>query len=192
MSADGVNPESFGSTYKDYTLDFDAAHKVWRVSKRIVGRVMITNYDPAVLADDERMRLHAEAEEAPVNDILIDIRSGFTGGEIPMHGRLELRSFHEVLNFIGRGVDEEREFDVPPDPRTPPISDNPVSALAIVESSSSPAGADFVAAWRGLNYSVAPDDGYAWNRKAFTLLYQLFQMSMSTAQSTGPAITIAK
>ena len=192
VPADGVTPETFGTIYKDYTLDFDAAAKVWHVSKRVVGRVMITNYDPALLANEERMRLHAEAEEAPVNEILIDIRPGFAGGEIPMHGRLQLRSFHEVLNFIGRGVDEEREFDVPPDPRTPPITENPVSALAIVESSAAPAGADFVATWRGLNYSVAPDDGYAWNRKAFTLLYQLFQMSMSTAQSTGPAITIAK
>lgn len=192
VAADGVTPESFGNIYKDYTLDFDPVRKVWRVSKRVVGRVMITNYDPAVLSNDERMRLHAEAEEAPVNEILIDVRPGYVGGEIPMHGRLQLRSFHEVLNFIGRGVDEEREFDVAPDPRTPPMTENPVSALAIVESSASPPDADFVASWRGLNYSVAPDDGYAWNRKAFTLLYQLFQMSMSTSPVAGPAITIAK
>ena len=192
VGADTVTPETFETIYKDYTLDFDATAKVWRVSKRIVGRVIISNYDPAVLSNDERMRLHAEAEEAPANEILIDVRAGYVGGEMPMHGRLELRSFHEVLNFIGRGIDEEPEFDVAPDPRTPPITDNPVRALAIVESSSSPGGADFVASWRGLNYSVAPDDGYAWNRKAFTLLYQLFQMSMSTAQPTGPAITISK
>ncbi len=192
VPADAVTPETFGTIYKDYTLDFDAPAKAWHVSKRIVGRVMIANYDPAVLSNDERMRLQAEAEEAPVNEILIDVRSGFVGGEIPMHGRLQLRSFHEVLNFIGRGIDEEREFDVAPDPRTPAITENPVSALAIVASSSRPPDADFVVAWRGLYYAVAPDDGYAWNRKAFTLLYQLFQMSMATAQPTGPAITIAK
>ena len=192
VSADSVTPESFGTIYKDYTLAFDPKGRVWQVSKRVVGRVMITNYDPAVLSDDERMRLHAEAEEAPVNEILIDVRPGFVGGEIPMHGRLQLRSFHEVLNFIGRGLGEEREFDVAPDPRTPPVTENPVSALAIVESSSAPADADFVARWRGLDYAVAPDDGYAWNRKAFALLYQLFQMSMSTAPVAGPAITIAK
>jgi len=192
VPADSVTPETFGTIYKDYTLDFDAPAKTWRVSKRIVGRVMITNYDPAVLTNEERLRLHSEAEEAPVNEILIDIRAGFVGGEIPMHGRLQLRSFHEVLTFIGRGLGEEPEFDVTPDPRTPKITENPVSALAITETATEPPGADFVADWRGSYYAVAPDAGYAWNRKAFTLLFQLFQMSMSTGQPSGPAITIAK
>ena len=192
VAADGVTPETFASIYKDFTIGFDDQAKRWRVSKRIVGRVMISNYDPAALSDDERQRLHAEAEEAPVNEILVDIRAGFTGGEIPMHGRLALRSFHEVLNFIGRGVAEEPEFDVPPDPRTPPIAENPVSALRIVESTSTPSDADFVVTWRDRYYAVAPDSGYAWNRKAFALLFQLFQMSMATGQGAGPAITIAK
>ena len=192
VSADSVTPETFGTIYRDYTLDFDTSAKLWRVSKRVVGRVIVTNYDPAVLSNDERMRLHAEAEEAPFNEILIDVRADYVGGEIPIHGRLALRSFHEVLNFIGRGIGEEPEFDVAPDPRTPRLTENPVSTLAILESTASPRDADFVASWRGLNYSVAPDDGYAWNRKAFTLLYQLFQMSMSTSQPAGPAITIAK
>lgn len=192
VAADGVTPENFATIYKDYNLDFDPKGKVWRVSKRIVGRVMITNYEPSVLTNDERMRLQNEADEAPVNEILIDIRSGYPGGEIPMHGRLQLRSFHEVLNFIGRGIAEEPEFDVTPDPRTPPITENPVHALGIVETSTAPKGADYVGEWRGVYYSLAPDKGYAWNRKAFSLLYQLFQMSMSTAQPTGPAITISK
>ena len=192
LPADAVTPETFAATYKDYTLDFDEKAKVWHVSKRIVGRVMISNYDPAVLSNNERQQLHAEAEEAPVNEILVDIRAGYVGGEIPMHGRLALRSFHEVLNFIGRGVEEEPEFDVPADPRTPFITENPASALAILESSSPPSDADTVVGWRGRYYSVAPDAGYAWNRKAFVLLFQLFQMSLSTGQATGPAITISK
>ena len=69
--------------------------------------------------------LHEEAEEAPFNDILVDIRPGYPGGELPLHGRLRLRSFHEVLTFIGRGIEEEPEYDVSPDPRTPPIGENP-------------------------------------------------------------------
>jgi hypothetical protein len=192
VPAEGVTPETFASIYKDYTLGYDGPGKAWRVSKRIVGRVMISNYDPAVLSDDERQRLQAEAEEAPVNEILVDIRPGYTGGEIAMHGRLALRSFHEVLNFIGRGVAEEPEYDVAPDPRTPAITDNPISALAIDESSRAPKDADFVVTWRGKYYAVAPDHGYAWNRKAFALLFQLFQMSMSTGTGATPAITIAK
>ena len=102
-----------------------------------------------------------------------------------------MRSFHEILNFIGRGVSEEPEFDVPPDPRTPPIADNPVRALGITESAARP-DADLTVAWRDRYYAVAADEGYAWNRKAFSLLFQLFQMSMSANTNAGPAITIAK
>jgi len=39
---------------------------------------------------------------------------------------------------------------------------------------------------------VRSQQGYAWNKKAFSLLYQLFQMSVSTVVQTGPSITIAK
>jgi hypothetical protein len=191
VPADTVTPETYGTIYKDYTLALDEATKTYRVSKRVIGRVMISNYDPAVLSNDERLRLHAEAEEAPINEILIDIRAGFVGGEYPMHGRLQLRSFHEILNFVGRGVGEEPEFDVPPDPRTPPVDDNPVRALGIAESVSRP-DADLVVAWRDRYYAIAPDQGYAWNRKAFSLLFQLFQMSMSANANAGPAITISK
>ncbi len=192
IAADAVTPETFGTTYKDFTLARDPKTGTWQASKRVVGRLIITNYDPGVLSNDERLRLHAEAEEAPPNEVLIDIRSGFVGGEIPMHGRLRLRSFHEILQFVGHGIAEEPEFDVPPDPRTPAISENPVQALAIARSTAEPRGTDEVVAWKGAFYSVAPDAGYPWNRKAFGLLYQLFQMSLSSGQGTGPAITISK
>lgn len=188
-----VTPEAFQTTYKDFSTTFDAARNVYRISHRVNGRVMIANYDPATLPNEERVRLHEEAEEAPFNDILLDIRPGHTGGEFPIHGRLRLRSFHEVLTFIGRGLDEEREYDVAPDPRTPEIHDNPPKALDIVESRTPPPDAEQLSvALNGRHYSIRPQDGYPWNRKAFSLLYQLFQMSVSTAAQPGPAITIAK
>ena len=111
------------------------------MARRINGRVIITNYDPAVLSNEDRRRLHEEAEQAPYNDVLIDIRSGYTGGEFPLHGRLRLRSFHEVLTFIGRGIEEEPEYDVPPDPRTPSISENPPRTLEILEDRRRPSDA---------------------------------------------------
>ena len=123
VPASSVTPETFASTYKDFSVTCDKQQCT--VSKRDNGRVMITNYDPSVLSNDERAQLHAEAEEAPPSDILLDIRAGYTGGEYPMHGRLRLRSFHEVLNFLGRGMGEEPEFDVAPDPRTPSMIGKP-------------------------------------------------------------------
>jgi hypothetical protein len=190
VPAASVTPETFASTYKDFAVTCGKDQCL--VSKRVNGRVMITNYDPAVLSNDERIRLHAEAEEAPPNDILLDIRGGYVGGEYPMHGRLRLRSFHEVLNFIGRGMEEEPEFDVPPDPRTPEMTENPAHTLQISESTDAPPGDELSVELHGKYYSVRQETGYQWNRKAFSLLYQLFQMSVSTVEATGPAITISK
>ena len=190
MPASSVTPESFAATYKDFSVTCDKDECT--ISKRVNGRVMITNYDPSVLSNDERTRLHAEAEEAPPSDIVLDIRAGYVGGEYPMHGRLRLRSFHEVLNFLGRSMQEEPEFDVAPDPRTPPMTENPVHTLQIAESTSAPPDDVLSVELHGRYYSVAPDIGYQWNRKAFSMLYQLFQMSVSTVEPAGPAITISK
>jgi len=186
----GVTPETFATTYKDFAVT--CGKEQCLVSKRVNGRVMITNYDPSVLSNDERIRLHAEAEQAPPNDILLDIRAGYVGGEYPMHGRLRLRSFHEVLNFIGRGMQEEPEFDVEPDPRTPQMTENPAHTLEISEAAEAPAKGELAVELRGHYYSVKQEGGYQWNKKAFSLLYQLFQMSVSNVEATGPAITISK
>lgn len=191
VPADSVTPEAYQSTYKDFSLTYDSEKHVYRVSKRINGRVMITNYDPAVLSNEERFRLHEKAEEAPFN-ILMDIRPGHTGGDVPLHGRLRLRSFHEVLTFIGRGIEEAPEYDVPPDPRTPSISENPARTLEIVEARRLPPGVALSVDLNGYRYAVGPQSGYQWNRKAFSLLYQLFQMSVSAVPQSGPAITISK
>jgi hypothetical protein len=190
VPAASVTPEAFASTYKDFAVTCASDQCV--VSKRVNGRVMITNYDPSMLSNDERTRLHAEAEEAPSNEIVVDIRAGYVGGEYPIHGRLRLRSFHEVLTFIGRGMGEEPEFDVVPDPRTPQMTENPVHTLEISETTAEPSGDELYVELRGHYYTVLHESGYQWNRKAFSMLYQLFQMSVSTVEATGPAITIAK
>jgi hypothetical protein len=45
-----------------------------RLSKRIVGRLAITNYDPMSLTSEERRGLHIKAERYPRNYVLVDIR----------------------------------------------------------------------------------------------------------------------
>jgi hypothetical protein len=192
MPASAVTPEGFQSIYKDFSLTYDAEHQVYRVSKVVTGRMIMTNYDPAILPNEERLRLHEEAEAGPFNEIMMDIRPGYPGGEYPLHGKLRLRSFYNLLTFLGRAIAEEPEYDVPPDPRTPPISENPVHALDILETDRVPSGVDVSVALNGYHYAVRPETGYQWNRKAFSLLYQLFQMTVPALPQTGPAITIAK
>lgn len=187
-----ITPETYESTYKEFTIARDATEHVYRVSRRINGRVMITNYDPDSLSNEERLLLHQKAEEAPSNNVVIDIRSGQIGGEFPIHGRLRLRSLHEVLTFIGRGISEEPEFDVAPDPRTPTISENPRSTLEIFEGPQPPRDGRLAVRLNDSYYAVQPQTGYQWNQKTFGILYQLFQMSVSSVAPAGPTITIAK
>jgi hypothetical protein len=89
-------------------------------------------------------------------------------------------------------MDEEPEYDVPPDPRTPRIQDNPVRTLEIVEARRLPRDAGLSVGFGSNQYAVRAQTGYQWNQKVFSLLYQLFQMSVSTVMPGGPAITIAK
>jgi hypothetical protein len=98
----------------------------------------------------------------------------------------------EILAFIGRGIEEEPEYDVSPDPRTPPISENPPRTLEILEARRLPPGVDLSTSLQGYQYAVQPQSGYQWNRKAFSLLYQLFQMTVAAVPPSGPAITISK
>lgn len=192
IPASAMTVEGFQSTYKDFSLTHDADKQVYQVSKKIAGRIIITNYDPAILSNQERFSLQRAAEIGPSNEIMLDIRPGHTGGEYPLHGKILLRSFYNVLTFIGRDMAEEPEYEVTPDFRTPPISENPPHTLEILETDHLPAGVDIAATLNGHYYVVRPELGYQWNRKTFSLLYQLFQMTVAAAPQTGPAITIAK
>jgi hypothetical protein len=192
IPASAMTVDGFQSTYMDFSLTHDAEKQMYYVSKKVTGRIIITNYDPAILSNQERLNLQKEAETGPSNEIMLDIRPGHTGGEYPLHGKILLRSFYNVLTFIGRDMAEEPEYEVSPDFRTPPISENPTHALEILETDQLPAEVDLAVKLNGHYYAVRPEPGYQWNRKAVSLLYQLFQMTVAAAPQTGPPITIAK
>jgi hypothetical protein len=95
----------------------------YRMAMIVSGRIVMTNYDPDQLSNEERLRLNAWAEVSPTNELSVDIRPGYPGGEFPIHGKFRLRSLANVLNFLGRGIAEEPEQPVAPDPRTPPVAE---------------------------------------------------------------------
>jgi hypothetical protein len=191
--AASVTPEALQALEKELSVTYEPSERSYRITKRTIGRIIITNYDPSILANVERMRLNDEAEQTLDDEVLVDIREGHIGGEYPIHGRFRLRSFYNVIAFLGQAMGEEPEYDVPKDPRTPSTSENPVFTLAMEESGSAPHGADRVVRYAGRYYAVRPETGYQWNRKAFLLLYQLFEMTVvKTPQGTAPTITIAK
>jgi hypothetical protein len=188
-----LTPEAFQALEKEFSVTLDPEALVYRVAKRVTGRILITNYDPAILSNDERIRLHEEAERNSLEEINVDIRPGHEGGEYPLHGKFRLRSFHNVINFLGRSIQEEPEYDVSRDPRTPPVTENPVNTMEVMESDSPPSGVDQVVNYNGQFYAVRPETGYQWNEEAFRLLYQLFQMTVVKLPQVGvPSITISK
>ncbi len=99
-----------------------------------------------------------------------------------------------MINFLGRTLVDEPEFDVVPDSLFGPNEENPPMALAIRQSSTKPPGVTQTISYRGHYYYVAPDGPFRrWNAEGFRLLYLLFQMTVSEIPRTGiPSLTIAK
>lgn len=192
VPASAVGSDEMKALYEEPSLHYDTASQLYHVARRVSGRIIITNYDTATLPEAERIKLNQDAEESPFNEVMIDLRAGHPGGEIPMRARLRMRSFLAVLNFLGRSIEEDPEFDVKPDPRTPVVTENPKAVLAIAESARGRKGGQLEIGFRDLYYSVAADNEYQWNKKAFSLLYQLFQMTVAPAPQNAPLITISK
>jgi len=84
---------------------------------------------------------------------------------------------------------EAREFDVTKDPRSGDSAPNPARTLAIDVSESAPAGDAPFALYRGRYYTVADTP---WDRRAFTVLYNLFQTTVTDVSQVGLPITISK
>jgi len=188
-----ITAEGFLALEKEYSISLDPASNTYHLSKHTLGRVVITNYDPSTLSNEERIALNNDIEENSPNDLEVDIKPGFPGGEFPLHGKFRLRSFSNILNFLGKTMDIEPEYDVAKDPRTPAVAENPAFALRIQANKTSLWQDNLGVEYKGRFYTVHEDEAYPWNKTAFKLLAQIFQMTMSEVPKTGvPSITIAK
>ena len=194
IPVESVKADGFKNLEDEDVESYDREKKTYRVKKKITGRILITNYDPDTLPMEERARLSQEAQDWPPNDLTFDIRPGYPGGEWPIRGDFRLRSFRTILAAIGLSLSEETEYHVAPDPRTPPVLENPVHTLEIVTSETPPLEADRSVHAYGKFYSVRNDGPQArWNRLAFQLMYHLYQMTVTEMPRQGaPFITIAK
>ena len=167
-----------------------AGLQAYELKKPMIGRIVITNYDPRTLTNAERLALNTRAAANGRNVILVDVRTGHPGGEFPLSGAIRLRSLNLILAFLAAGIEEAREIDVAPDPRTGAVGQNPRRTLGIEVTDNAPGARVPQVAYRGKYYSVADT---AWDREAFRLLHQLFQMGAPEAPRPGvPGITISK
>lgn len=192
LPAKNVTAEGFHALQQEYEVEYQSNSNDYKLTKNVMGRVVITNYHPDLLPNQERVRLNNEAAKGHDNEIFVDIRPDYPGGEFPIHGTFRLRSLQGILTFVGKAITDEPEYNVVKDPRTPSVSENPISSLGIVESESSP-DTDLEVKVNGYHYSLLTETEGQWNRDAFRLLYSLFQMTVTDMpQRSGPSITIAK
>lgn len=168
------------------------------VSRQVIGRMLITNVNPERLSDEVRRRLNENARLLPPNAVLVDILPEGPGGEYHFRGILKLRSLHEMLQFLAKGIREAPEYAVEPDPRTGPVAVNPPATLTIGVGPSAPpkAAVSILHKDRAYWISGAADQSGSvsgWDRQAFELLYQIFQLTVTEVSRSGtPTIAIAK
>jgi hypothetical protein len=194
IPADSITAEGFKALEQDYQVTYNAPDKTFTLRKQVEGGTLITNYDPNLLSVDERARLQNENEQGLPHDVTFDIRPGHYGGDWPLKGDFRLRSFNAMLNFLGLSIAEEPEYHVDKDSRTPEVAENPVKTMDLIVSPSAPSGLDLAMKSHGQYYAVNTTGPQArWNREAFKLLSQLFQMTVTDVPRAGvPSITIAK
>jgi hypothetical protein len=192
IPAEGITADGFKSLEQEYQVTYNQQDKTYTLQKQVVGRILITNYDPDSLTREERVRLQNEVENEPSSDVTFDIRPGHFGGDWPMRGVFRLRSLNSILNFIGRSIDEP-EYRVEKDPRTPEVGENPDRTMDI-RVGASPDESDLTVKAYGSHYSVNVTGPEArWNRESFKLLSQLFQMTVTDLSNVAaPSITISK
>ncbi|HSA86808.1 MAG TPA: hypothetical protein VLE46_11550 [Nitrospira sp.] len=194
IPADSVTAEGFKALEQDYQVTYNKLDRSFTLRKQVERGTLITNYDPNLLSGEERARLQNENEQGLPHDVTFDIRPGHYGGDWPLKGDFRLRSFNAMLNFLGLSIAEEPEYHVDKDSRTPEVAENPVKTMDLIVSPSALSGLDLVMKSHGQYYAVNTTGPQArWNREAFKLLSQLFQMTVTDVPRVGvPSITIAK
>jgi hypothetical protein len=183
---------------RGYEIGSATEEPVLRVARRMVGRYVITNYDPMLLPNEERRLLHEEVQRYPHNYVLVDIRPEGPGGDYPLHGFIVVRSFNKIMRFLSNGIAADPEFHVEKDERTGELPRNPARTMDFTESADRPADAAFAVRYENRWYSIAKaatGEGVLdpWNQEAFRLLNQLYQMTVTDiSKAPAPAITISK
>ena len=153
------------------------------------GRVVVTNYDPMRLSDEERFELNEKIRKNPSGFVYVDVRPDGPGGDFPVQGAIKLRSVLQMLVFIGNGIVAMPEFGVEPDERTGAVADNPITTLKINVVDSKPTSR-LASVEYGERYYTVNDS--PWDRATFATLGDLFQTAVGEVDAIGLPVTIAK
>ena len=153
------------------------------------GRVVVTNFDPMALTDQQRFELDEKIKKNPSGFVYLDIEPDGPGGNFPIQGAIKLRSMFQILNFIAKGIYIAPEFDVAPDIRSEETEAGLAATLKINITESPPDRRLPTIYHEGYYYSV---NDTVWDRTTFLLLSVLFQTAVGKIENVGIPITIAK
>jgi hypothetical protein len=161
--------------------------QTYTLTRPVRGRALISNYDPRNLSNSERQRLNEIASRNADNFVLVDVRPEHAGGDFSIFGALKLRSLFAMLDFVGKSIELFPEIAVEADPRSGGAARNPVRTLAINVSDRVPEDGDRHIKFQGRYYTVGDT---RWDRAAFMVLYELFQVTVTDVSRVGIPITI--
>jgi hypothetical protein len=161
----------------------------YALTRLSAGRVVVLNFDPMALSDEQRFELNERIKRNPSGFVYLEIRPDRPGGDLAIRGAIKLRSMFQILEFLADAIGDAKEFDVPPDPRAGAAGRSPAETMRINVTEEPPAGDVPSVFHDGRYYSVADTP---WDRRSFTILSILFQTTVGDVKDVGIPITIAK
>jgi len=153
------------------------------------GRVVVANFDPMALTDQQRFELDEKIKKNPSGFVYLDIQPNEPGGNLPIQGAIKLRSMFQILKFIAIGIKIAPEFDVSPDVPTEDSDTGATATLKINITDSPPDLRLPTVYYDGHYYSV---NDTVWDRTTFLILSILFQTTIGRVENVGIPITISK
>jgi hypothetical protein len=153
------------------------------------GRVVVSNFDPMALTDQERAALDEKIKKNPSGFVYLDIEPNGPGGNLPIQGAIKLRSMFQILNFIATGIRIAPEFKVSPNLPTEETDVGATATLKINVTASPPDLRLPTVYYDGHYYSV---NDTVWDRTTFLILSILFQTTIGRIENVGIPITISK
>ena len=150
------------------------------------GRVVVANFDPMALTDQQRSALDEKIKKNPSGFVYLDIEPNGPGGNLPIQGAIKLRSMFQILNFIAAGIRIAPEFEVGP---TEEADVGATATLKINVTDSPPDQRLPTVYYDGHYYSV---NDTVWDRTTFLILSILFQTTIGRIENVGIPITISK
>jgi len=192
LIADFKNTPSAGDINNGFNMGLRWRQKPnghYELTRLKAGRVVVVNFDPMALTDQQRFELDEKINKNPSGFVYLDIQPNGPGGNFPIQGAIKLRSMFQTLNFIATGIRIAPEFEVSTSLPTAETGGAATATLKINITDSPPDVRLPTVYYDGHYYSVSDT---VWDRTTFLILSILFQTTIGRIENVGIPITISK